>query len=155
MWDFKKIYCAVIMAVLCLMLALVPTKVISEPYIGLGTSVVNSELKTNEFGYRWGDWDLSVNLQDGGNTKNGYQKQVDIVSFSKIIRPKWAIGPCDTILRVGVANVNNSALVGQKNFRLGAGCDFGPIEVEWSHISSADINKTNTGIDVIQFRLKI
>lgn len=126
----------------------------SEPYIGLGTAVFNSHVTTGEVGYRFDKWDLQLAVFGEGDTKKGYQRHVEVISFSRIVVPEWRFGPCDWFMRLGIAYVHDSPLVGKGNYRLGIGCNFGVWDLEYGHFSSANINHRNTGVDGFGFRIR-
>jgi hypothetical protein len=124
--------------------------------IGLGKSIINSDLKTAEIGYEWNSWEASATLSEAGKTKNGFQDQVETYSVSYLTRiavaPVWA-PPCR---RVGVSSNSGSNLVGPTNFRLGVGVDFSDVwRVEYVHHSSAGIHRPNTGVDYVMLTYKM
>ena len=126
----------------------------AEAYIGLGSSIFNSHETTGEVGYRFGGkWDLQLAVIGEGETKKGHQGLVEILSVSRIVVPDWQIGRCDYFMRLGIAYVHDSPLVGRGNYRLGIGCNFGVWDLEYVHYSSAGINSRNTGIDGIGLRI--
>ena len=127
----------------------------AEGYIGLGKSTFNSHMMTGEAGYRKNNWDVGVQLIGAGQTKNGSNSPVWIGSVSHIVQPDWSIANyADLFMRLGVAYVRESNLVGDFNFRLGVGFDMELFEVELYHISSAGIWDNNTGIDGIMLRAR-
>jgi hypothetical protein len=124
--------------------------------IGLGKSIINSDLKTAEIGYEWNSWEASATLSEAGKTKNGFQDQVETYSVSYLTRiaaaPVWAT----PFLRLGVSYNSGSNLVGPTNFRLGVGVDFSDVwRVEYVHHSSAGIHRPNTGIDYVMLTYKM
>jgi hypothetical protein len=124
--------------------------------IGLGKSIINSDLRTAEIGYEWNSWEASATLSEAGKTKNGFQDQVETYSVSYLTRiaaaPVWAT----PFLRLGVSYNSGSNLVGPTNFRLGVGVDFRDVwRVEYVHHSSAGIHKPNTGIDYVMLTYKM
>ena len=124
-------------------------------YVGLGKSTFNSHMMTGEAGYRKDNWDFGVQLIGEGQTKNGSSDHVWIASASHIVQPDWSIASyADFYMRLGVAYVRESNLVGDFNYRLGIGFDMGPFEIEAYHYSSAGISNNNTGIDGIMLRAK-
>jgi hypothetical protein len=127
----------------------------SEGYIGLGKSTFNSHSMMGEVGYRTdSNWDYQLMIIGEGETKRGRQNTVYGASVSHVVKPGWKVKDADFFMRLGVAYIHDSPLVGDTNFRLGFGFDLGPFEVEMMHYSSADIHKTNTGVDSIAFRAK-
>jgi hypothetical protein len=124
--------------------------------IGLGKSIINSDLKTAEIGYEWNSWEASATLSEAGKTKNGFQDQVETYSVSYLTRiaaaPVWA----KPFLRLGVSYNSGSNLVGPTNFRLGVGVDFSDVwRVEYVHHSSAGIHRPNTGVDYVMLTYKM
>jgi hypothetical protein len=124
--------------------------------IGLGKSIINSDLKTAEIGYEWNSWEANATLSEAGKTKNDVQDQVETYSISYLTRiaaaPVWAT----PFLRLGVSYNSGSNLVGPTNFRLGVGVDFSDVwRVEYVHHSSAGIHKPNTGIDYVMLTYKM
>ena len=123
----------------------------SEGYVGLGQTVFNSHIVTGEVGYRTAsNWDVGLQLIGEGSTDYGRQNEVWAASVSHIIKPGWG----NYFMRLGVAYVRDSPLVGDTNFKLGFGWDFGPVEVELIHMSSASIHTPNRGVDTLMFRTK-
>ena len=146
---------AVIVFIVVLFFAMFSERAEAEGYIGLGKSTFNSHMMTGEAGYRKNNWDVGVQLIGAGQTKNGSNGPVWIGSVSHIIEPDWSIkNYADLFMRLGVAYVRESNLVGDFNFRLGVGFDMELFEVELYHISSAGISNNNTGIDGIMLRAK-
>lgn len=125
--------------------------------IGIGQSVINSDLKTAEIAYEHNGWDVAATLMESGDTKNGYQDQLHILSVSYITRPQgWGPSWAQPYLRLGVSYNDGSELVGRSNFRLGVGVDFSDVwRVEFSHHSSAGIHSPNTGIDYLTLSYKV
>jgi hypothetical protein len=124
--------------------------------IGLGKSIINSDLKTAEIGYEWNSWEASATLSEAGKTKNDVQDQVETYSISYLTRiaaaPVWVT----PFLRLGVSYNSGSNLVGPTNFRLGVGVDFSDVwRVEYVHHSSAGIHRPNTGIDYVMLTYKM
>lgn len=118
----------------------------SDPYIGLGRTAFNSELTTGEIGWVFNErYDFKFNLIGEGATKKGRQPKLEIYSVSRIVEPGWG----KFFMRIGAAHVENSRLVGKTNYVLGAGFRFERVSLEFLHFSSAGINPTNTGIDVV------
>lgn len=117
-------------------------------YIGVGKSVINSHGKVGEIGYEINDWEFQATLVEAGDTKNGFQDQLEIYSISYLTKPHWGYKGVDPYVRLGVSYNSGSNLVGDSNFRLGLGLTFHDVwRVEYSHHSSAGIHQTNTGID--------
>lgn len=141
-----------IIILLCLILfSMVST---AGVYIGTGASAFNSHAKIHEVGYiNDRDFDINLRVIEGGFNKNGPQHgRVNIGSISYRMKPSFL--PSIFFLHGGVAYVDNSNLVDNWNFKIGAGVTIGPIEVELAHHSSAGINDRNTGIDsaVLRYR---
>ena len=125
--------------------------------IGIGSSIVNSHLKTGEIGYEWNSWEVHYALQKAGDTKRGYQDQIHIYSVSYLTRPKPLQNKyASPFIRLGVSYNDDSPMVGDTNFRLGLGIDFSEVwRLEYSHHSSAGIHNPNTGLDYITLTYKI
>lgn len=124
--------------------------------ISLGTTVINSHLKTGEIGYEWNSWEASATLLEAGDTKNGHQDQLAIGSLSYLTRPQgWDVWGVQPFLRLGVSYNNGSQLIGRTNYRLGLGLDFHDVwRVEFTHHSSAGIHDPNTGLDYVTLTYK-
>jgi len=119
-------------------------------HIGLGKSLINSQLVVGEVGYERDGWEVQASLMESGNTKNGNQKQVSLYSVSYITEPGWGYKGVEPYLRLGVSHNTGSELVGNNNFRLGIGVNFNEVfRLEYVHHSSAGIYKNNTGIDYV------
>lgn len=125
--------------------------------ISVGQSVFNSHLMVGEVGYEINNWEFNAATLETGNTKNGNQDQLWIFSTSYLTKPQnfrtdWA----QPFLRLGVSYNDGSTLIGDTNFRLGAGVDFSDVwRVEYSHHSSAGIHSPNTGLDYITVTYKM
>ena len=148
--KIKLTVVGVVLFTIVLLFALKSEEANSEGYIALGKSTFNAHMMIGEIGYRQDGWDLGLQLIGPGETKRGDQAETYIASLSHIVKPGWG----DFFIRMGAAYVHDSNLVGDINFKLGVGWDFGPFEVEVGHISSAGIWKTNTGIDGAMLRVK-
>jgi len=123
--------------------------------IGIGRTVINSELKVGEIGYEYNSWEVNAALIEAGDTKNGPQDQAAVYSVSHITRPAFGKPWAQPFMRLGVSYNTGSELVGRTNFRLGVGLDFSDIwRVEYSHLSSAGIHQTNTGTDYVSITYK-
>ncbi|TVO57513.1 acyloxyacyl hydrolase [Denitromonas halophila] len=121
--------------------------------VGLGRTVVNSSAPWGEFGYELPNgWEIAAAITGAGDTHNGPQGEVRALSFSRIVRPPWRVFGANNYLRLGVAYVDGSALIGDSNFRLGIGLEWSVMQLEYFHYSSAGIHQPNTGVDGIQIR---
>jgi len=119
-------------------------------HMGLGKSVVNSQLVVGEVGYERNGWEVQAALMESGDTKNGQQDQLSIYSVSYITEPGWGYKGVEPYIRLGVSHNTGSELVGTSNFRLGAGLNFTRVfRLEYVHHSSAGIHQTNTGVDYV------
>lgn len=123
--------------------------------VALGHTAFNSSSTVGEIGYEVNDWEFNAGLIGQGSTKNGDSGVVETFSISKLVKPGWSFLGGQNYYRIGVAYVNDSPLVGDTNFRLGVGLDYGLFAVEYGHLSSAGIHDPNTGIDFIQFKIKL
>jgi hypothetical protein len=125
----------------------------SSPYIEINRSVINSETTIGGFGYRINNrWDISMHLIGQGWTKKGEQEVTEMYSLTRVINPTWSVLGGAFYQRVGIAYSPNQQLIGSSNFRLGMGLRWDFVEVEWQHVSSADIHERNTGLDFIALR---
>lgn len=122
--------------------------------ISLGYTVANSTMPAGEFSYEYKGYELAAMQIGVGNTRNGPQKEVNVFSFSHIVRPEWYLFGARNYYRIGVSHVSGSPLVGDTNFRLGIGFEWKIAQVEYFHFSSAGIHQPNTGIDGIALRFK-
>ena len=119
-------------------------------HIGLGKSLINSQLVVGEVGYERNGWEVQAALMESGDTKNGPQDQLSIYSVSYITEPGWGYKNIEPYIRLGVSHNTGSELVGTSNFRLGAGLNFNRVfRLEYVHHSSAGIHQTNTGVDYV------
>lgn len=118
--------------------------------LGIGTTVVNSTLKTAEIGYYYNQWEFQGTLIEEGKIKDGEQDQLKIASVSYLTEPDWGYKGVEPYFRLGLSYNSGSNLVGRSNFKLGIGVDFNRIfRVEYTHHSSAGIHNPNTGIDYL------
>jgi hypothetical protein len=118
--------------------------------LGLGTTLINSELKTAELGYNYKGWEVQGTLIERGSTKKGPQDYVKVVSVSHLVEPSWGYKGVEPYFRLGLSYNPESNLVGNTNFKLGIGVDFNEVfRLEYTHHSSAGIHETNTGIDYV------
>lgn len=153
--NIKYTVIGVLLFIIALMFAAYSEKANAGGYIGLGGSTFNSHSRLGEAGYRFeNNWDAQVMIIGSGDNKNGPQGETYITSVSHLIYPQWNIGPANFFMRLGVAYVNKSNLVGPWNFRLGLGFDFDLFELEMGHVSSAGVWSPNTGIDSVVLRAK-
>ena len=119
-------------------------------HIGLGKSVINSQLVVGEVGYERNGWEVQATLMGAGDTKNGQQDQLSIYSVSYITEPVWGYKGVEPYLRLGVSHNTGSQLIGSSNFRLGVGFNFHKVfRLEYVHHSSAGIHDPNTGLDYV------
>jgi hypothetical protein len=124
--------------------------------IGLGETLINSNSRIGEIAYtNKHDFEFAASIIGEGSTEKGYQETVDIYSVSYITKPDWTFLGAKNYYKLGVSYVNKSTLVGPSNFRLGVGLDWNVFSLEYIHYSSADIHKTNTGIDAIVLKYNI
>jgi len=146
-----KIKLTVVAVILFTILLFTAMESEAEGYVELGKSTFNSHDMTGGIGYRnEAGWDVGLHLIGPGETKRGAQSETYMASISHIVKPGWG----NYFMRMGVAYVHDSNLVGDLNFKLGMGWDFGNFEVEMVHISSAGIWPRNTGIDSVILRVK-
>jgi len=118
--------------------------------LGIGTTLINSHLKTAEVGFNYNSWELQGTLIEKGSTKNGPQDYVKIASVSRLIEPSWGYMGVEPYFRLGISYSPASNLVGNSNFKLGVGVDFNEVfRVEYTHHSSAGIHSPNTGVDYV------
>ena len=123
--------------------------------ISLGTTVMNSSETFGEIGYRHNVYEANFMLIGEGHTEKGIQDHVNVYSVSRIVSPGWPLLFGKNYYRIGLAYVDDSPLVGNSNYRLGIGIDYGVFSIEYVHFSSAGIHKTNRGIDGIMLKLDI
>lgn len=124
--------------------------------VSIGKTFINSTMKVGEIGYEYNNWEFSALLMEEGDTKNGFQDQLEIYSVSYLTKPQWGVYGVDPYFRLGISYNSGSELVGKSNFRLGIGADFHNVwRIEFSHHSSAGIHQTNTGIDMVTLTYKI
>lgn len=123
--------------------------------IGVGQTVINSELKVGMVGYEINNWEFNARLTEAGDTKNGHQDQQETYSVSYLTKPQWGYKGIDPYFRLGISKNSGGELVGDTNFMLGIGLDFHDVfRLELIHDSSAGIHQTNTGIDQIVLSYK-
>lgn len=123
-----------------------------EIYFNLGRSTLGSEYTIPSVGYRFdNNWDISAGFFGDGETRKGSHTRSPWMSISYIVKPGWG----GYFMRIGGAYTPNINLVGDVNFRLGIGWDFGVWEIEAIHFSSAGTSSINTGIDGIGLTAKI
>jgi len=140
-------------------------------YIELGKTFINSSSSVGGFGYRieqdTGAWDFHVGLMGEGSTdinesKEGFfQSEIDsgtqtqefFYSVSRIIYSNWSFMGVEIMPRIGLAKTNHFKLIGSNNYRLGMIFNFDVFEIEFVHLSSANINDINTGVDYLTFRV--
>lgn len=121
--------------------------------VALGRTLFNSAATWGEFGYELPNgWEIGAAVTGAGDTHNGQQGEVVALSFSRIVRPQWRVSGADFYMRLGVAYVDGSALIGDSNFRLGVGLEWSVLQLEYFHYSSAGIHQPNTGVDGVQIR---
>jgi len=118
--------------------------------LGIGTTLINSTLKTAEVGYNYNRWEVQGTLIEKGSTKNGPQDYLKLVSVGYLVQPSWGYMGVEPYFRLGLSYNPGSNLVGRSNFKLGIGVDFNEVfRLEYTHHSSAGIHSPNTGIDYI------
>ncbi|MCX2780430.1 acyloxyacyl hydrolase [Microbulbifer thermotolerans] len=123
--------------------------------LSLGHTVLNAHQTAGEVGYRFGRWEAAATRFGHGSTKRGDIDSAHAVSVSRIVRPGWKFLGAENYYRIGGSYVDGMPLVGNWNYRLGLGLAWDLVEVEYFHYSSAGINDPNTGIDGVQFRLRL
>ena len=150
--KLNKTFLGVIAFIVALIFAAYSSRSEAEEYmhIGLGNSLINSHLKTGEIGYEINNWEFQATLMEEGETKNGFQEQLELYSVSYLTKPNWSYKGIDPYFRLGISGNSGSQLVGDSNFRLGVGLNFHKtFRLEWSHHSSAGIHPVNSGIDYV------
>jgi hypothetical protein len=149
--KFNKTALGVLSFIVVLILAGYSVKANSdELHLGLGKTFVNSTLAAGELGYEYNNWEVQATLMEDGDTKNGWQDQIQIYSVSYLTKPNWGAYGVHSYVRMGLSYNTGSNLVGSTNFRLGLGLDFNKVfRLEYVHHSSAGIHNPNTGIDYI------
>jgi len=116
--------------------------------VGVGHTVVNSNLKVGWIGVESNQVEVNARLIEAGDTKNGWQEQMEIVSLSYLTKPDWGYKGINPYFRLGVSKNFGSELVGEENFMLGVGLNFHNVwRFEYVHDSSAGIQPVNSGID--------
>ncbi|QDP60424.1 MAG: hypothetical protein GOVbin1096_52 [Prokaryotic dsDNA virus sp.] len=153
--KFNKTFFGVVIFIILLLFAADNAYSANGPKISLGKTLINSNLAYGEIGYEYENFELTAAQMGEGSTKNGDQGVVQIYSLSHLVRPDWNTFFGKNYYRIGVAYIEDSPLVGNTNFRLGVGIDYGAFSVEYFHYSSSGIHNPNTGIDGIQLKLNI
>jgi hypothetical protein len=126
------------------------------PYVEINRSVINSNATVGGFGYRWDNrWDAGMHLVGHGETKKGYQEVTEMYSFTRVINPTWSLLGGAFYQRIGIVYAPDQTLIGTSNFKLGMGLRWDFAEIEWQHVSSADIHETNRGLDFIGLRFML
>ncbi len=125
-----------------------------EGYVTLGHSTFNSEFTSPSMGYRFdNNMDITIGYFGDGELKNEDHDISAWASLSYVVEPNFKYIP-GYFMRIGVAYTPDINLVGDTNFRLGVGYDFGVWELELMHFSSAGTHHINTGIDTIGITVK-
>ncbi len=146
---------AVVGFIIILFFATLSEKAQADAYVSVGSALFNSSVSAGEFGYQFDNhWDVDVSRFGQGGTKKGDQGIVTVMSLSHRIIPNWRLFGQQFYIRLGVAHVDGSPLVGAINYRLGIGFDLGVLDFELGHYSSAGIYKNNTGMDGAFLRYK-
>lgn len=123
-----------------------------EVYFNLSHSTFGSEFTIPSVGYRFdSNWDIGLGFFGDGETRKGPHSRSPWAAVSYIVDPNWH----GYFMRIGVAYTPDINLVGDANFRLGIGWDFGVWEVEAQHFSSAGTSKRNTGVDGLGLTAKV
>ena len=136
-----------------LLLASYSARASDGAYITLGHTVFNSSVTNAELSYRHSDWEFGVGQFGAENsTRNGPQDVHGYASISRLVYPGWRVAGGENYYRLGAAYVDDSPLVGNTNYRLGIGIDWGVFQVEFAHFSSAGMHPVNSGIDSVQAR---
>lgn len=130
----------------------IPTQ--SEPLVqlSLGHGIRHQQNSVSEIFLTVDNWSVSMAGISKGETENGYQDFNNIFSVTK--KQTWFWGDEFTMYtRVGVSTVEGSNLVGPWNYRSGVGAKYKAASIEYHHISSASLYRTNQGIDWISFSI--
>lgn len=144
--------------ILLLLLALLSERASAGPVVSLGHTLLNSQSTVGELGWQFGDraqWEGAVAVIGEGSTKRGDIERNWAYSLSRRVQPTWRLLGAGNYYRLGLAYIDGSPLVGDVNYRLGIGLDWGVVALEYFHYSSAGINDPNTGVDGIQLRVPL
>jgi hypothetical protein len=150
--KINKTALGVVTFIILLILAGYSAKSNAQDYvhIGVGRSIINSDLKVGEIGYEFNNWEIQATLLEPGDTKNGFQNKLEMFSISYLTVPKWGYKGVEPYFRLGASYNTGSTLVGKTNFKLGIGLDFNRVfRLEYVHHSSSGIHNPNTGIDYV------
>lgn len=141
--------------IILLILALQSEMSNADPVVSLGSTAFNSHEPYGEFGYEYNKWEANIGIIGSGPTQKGDQGEVHVYSISRIVKPDWSFLKGKNYYRIGLAYVDDTPLVGDTNYRLGIGIDYGVFSIEYIHYSSSGIHETNRGIDAFQLRIDL
>ncbi len=124
------------------------------PYIEVGTLVNESDASHGGVGVTYNDkWQLGKLFIGEGDTDWGKHPKAQVWHLDRLINPGWFNDRF--FLSLGVAHIDTEILVEPWNYHLGVGWKFGKSRLYYHHLSSADINEQNTGIDMITWRVDL
>jgi len=124
-----------------------------EAYVHMGAQVAYSDATMGGFGARYknkngSEYELDVTLISSGDTKWGEHKESSSISITKIVQTNWLKNYCPVYIGVGYANVRNMPLVGNHNFNVVLGCNWGPVRAYLNHKSNWGLgSSSNAGLD--------
>lgn len=148
---------AVVIWLVVFLMASDAEEVSADPYLEFGQMQSESDATFAGVGYTYKDkWDANVTFIGEGQTDFGKHPRMKIMSVSRLIYPVWTdhkffmgIGLSKTEMR------GDDVLVGEWNYKLQFGWDFGRSKLFYQHHSSGDVNTTNTGLDMITLQVKL
>ena len=124
------------------------------PFIELGSLVNESDASHGAIGFTYNDkWQVSRMFIGEGETSWGDHPKAKVWTVDRLINPGWLNDRFFMIL--GIAKIDTSFLVEPYNYHIGAGWKWGTGRIYYHHLSSADINTQNTGIDMITWRIDL
>ena len=124
------------------------------PFIELGQLQNESDASMGSVGVTYKDkWQLARMFIGEGETDWGKHPKAKVWSVDRLINPGWFND--HVFLLLGVAYIDTSFLVEPWNYHVGAGWKWGTGRIYYHHLSSADINTQNTGIDMITWRVDL
>ena len=126
--------------------------------VSLGHTAANSHTSVGEVAWQLPGqrWEVGAMLIGQGATRRGaIADPIPVYSFSRLVRPGWRLFGADAYLRLGAAYVDGHPLVGEVNYRLGAGLRWPVAALELGHFSSGGIYDPNTGVDGLLLRVPL
>lgn len=125
------------------------------PFIELGSTIHESNNSMGALGLAYKNkYQVTRKFSgEGINKYNAVEPKARIWTLDRIITPGWFKG--HYMMMFGLAYIDQSRLVAPYNFHLAVGWQWKSGKFYFEHISSADVNEKNTGVNMLALRINL